>query len=110
MRQKFQAVPLSRSPAADSRTITVAVKGLEGFLTSVDVLTSARLALLTSPRIATEIHRGALEKLARDYERLHNAIMDKNNKYEFPSTLMNRTPEEVYVLLGMEAPNQETQL
>jgi hypothetical protein len=84
----------------------LAVKSLEGFLTSVDVLTSARLALLTSPRIATEIHRGALERLAGDYEKLHDAVMDKANKYEFPSTLMNRSPEEVYVLLGMEAPEQ----
>jgi hypothetical protein len=85
--------------------VTAAVKILETFLTSVDVLTSSRLALLSSPRVATEIHRGALERLAGDYERIHNAIMDKSNKYEFSSTLMNRTPEEVYVLLGMEAPD-----
>jgi len=80
------------------------VKTLEAFLTSVDVLTSARLALLTAPRVATGIHRGALERLARDYERIYEAVMDKVNKYEFSSTLMNRTPEEVYVLLGIEAP------
>jgi len=80
------------------------VKTLEAFLTSVDVLTSARLALLTSPRVATGIHRGALERLAHDYERIYEAVMDKANKYEFSSTLMNRMPEEVYVLLGIEAP------
>lgn len=94
--------PLSRLPGAEPKAITQAMKTFDGFLTSLDILTSPRLSLLTSARIASDIHRFALENIAKDYDRIYAAVMDKDNKYEFPSTLLSRHPEDVYMLLGID--------
>ncbi|GHJ85315.1 hypothetical protein NliqN6_1717 [Naganishia liquefaciens] len=97
-----QQTPLSRLPGAEAKAITQAMKTFDTFLASLDILTSPRLSLLTSARIASDIHRFALENMASDYDKIYAAVMDKDNKYEFPSTLLSRHPEDVYMLLGID--------
>lgn len=40
------------------------------------------------PRLGTLIHRTALERVARAYGRLCNAVRDPKSKYEFSGTLL----------------------
>jgi hypothetical protein len=94
--------PLSRLPGAEPKAVTQAMKTFDGFLASLDILGSPRLSLLSSARIASDIHRFALENIAKDYDKIYAAVMDKDNKYEFPSTLLSRHPEDVYMLLGID--------
>lgn len=78
------------------------MKSFEAFLTSLDIMMSPSLTRLTSARIASDIHRYALDKIGKDYERMYSAVLNKDNKYEFPSTLLSRDPADVYMLLGLD--------
>ncbi|KAJ9125577.1 hypothetical protein QFC22_000539 [Naganishia vaughanmartiniae] len=94
--------PLSRLAGAEPKAISQAMKSFESFLASLDIMTSSSLARLTSARIASDIHRFALDKIAKDYERTYSAVLKKDNKYEFPSTLLSRDPQDVYMLMGLD--------
>ncbi|KAJ9109232.1 hypothetical protein QFC21_000561 [Naganishia friedmannii] len=94
--------PLSRLPGAEPKAISQAMKSFEAFLTSLDIMTSSSLARLSSARIASDIHRFALDQIGKDYERTYSAVLNKDNKYEFPSTLLSRDPEDVYMLMGLD--------
>jgi hypothetical protein len=37
--------------------------------------------------------------LARDYKKVYEVVMRKEEGYEFASTVLGRSPEEVFVLL-----------
>lgn len=89
-------------PNADAKALSRFAKTFDDFLTSLDVSTSPRLARIASPKLATSIHRNALESLTRAYTSLYKAIHDKNNKYEFPSTVLGRAPDEVATLMGVD--------
>lgn len=95
-------MPLSRTPTAEPKAVTLAMKAFETFLQNLNMLSSPRLALLSSTRLATDIHRGGLERLGSAYAKIHGAVMDKGNKYEFASTLLPRGVDEVATLLGVE--------
>lgn len=72
------------------------------FLSSLDVLTSPRLALLTSARLAEMIHRTALFRISEAYGEVCDRVLDKKEGYEFAETLLRRGREEVAVALGVE--------
>ncbi|KZW02874.1 oligomeric complex COG6 [Exidia glandulosa HHB12029] len=80
--------PLSHEPAASSAAVTSALKAFDTFLSTLDVQSSPRLALLSVPSVGSRIHRGALARIARDYGRVCDAVRDARNKYEFASTLL----------------------
>jgi hypothetical protein len=93
--------PLSRIPGAENSAISSAMKAFDKFLANLNVLSSPTLSLLSSPRIATLVHRGGLEGLHQAYQTIFDAVMDKSNKYEFASTLLTRVPDEIATLLGI---------
>lgn len=95
--------PLSRIPNAEPSSLSVTLQTFESYLTTLDVLSSPRLSLLSSPALGRAIHRNALERLGGAYAELWEAVMDKEaNKYEFPLSLLIRGKEEVRVLLGVD--------
>ena len=63
-------------------------------------MSSPRLALLTSPRLASAVHRAALGRITNDYSRLYDCVMNEEERYEFRSTVMRRSKDEVQTLLG----------
>jgi hypothetical protein len=71
------------------------------FLTSIDVLSSPRLALLSSPGLAEKIHRTALARISQAYGEVCERVLDKKEGYEFAETLLRRGREEVAVALGV---------
>ncbi len=93
--------PLSRVPAAEPKAISAAIKAFDSFISHLNVLSSPSLSLLSSPRLATIIHHGGLERVNQAYADIYAAVMDKSNKYEFASTLLTRATDEVAMLLGI---------
>lgn len=92
--------PLSDVPAASSRSLATAIRTFDSFLSHVDTLTSSRLVLLSSHRLAKEIHHSALERAVAAYGTVWEAVMDPANRYEFRSTVLHRSKEEVRTLLA----------
>lgn len=59
---------------------------------------------MTSTARAQAIHHGALVRLARAYDRVYDAVADKEGgRYEFPLSLLRRDRQEVRTLLGVGA-------
>jgi conserved oligomeric Golgi complex subunit 6 len=81
-------MPLARVQGCSSQNVSVALQAFDSFLSSLDVLTSPSLSLLSLPRLGTLIHRTALERVARAYGKICQAIRDPKNKYEFSGTLL----------------------
>lgn len=91
--------PLSQQLTA--KELSSALAQFSSFLTSHDPLTSPRLALLANPRLAETIHGTALRHIADAYGEIADRVLDKNEGYEFPETLLRRGKEEVQVALGI---------
>lgn len=92
--------PLSHTTTASSRALSGAIRTFDAFLSHIDVLSSPRLALLSFHRLSSEIHRRALGKIVEAYERVYDAVMDERNRYEFRTTVLHRSKEEVSTLLA----------
>lgn len=91
---------LSRIESASSKQISLAVHQFDEFLTHLDTLVSPRLVLLSSTRNSSQVHRDSLGLVTSAYGRIWDAVMDPKNRYEFASTLLIRSKEEVKTLTG----------
>jgi len=80
--------PLSRLPTASTQSITQALSTFDTFLSSLDVLTSPRLSLISTPTLASRIHRTALQRIGKAYGKVADAVRDPKNKYEFATTML----------------------
>lgn len=90
-------------PAASPTALSTALSQFHSYLQALDVLSSPRLSLMSSTAHARDIHHGALVRLARAYDRVWNAVADKEaSRYEFPMSLLRRGKEEVRTLLGVD--------
>lgn len=96
----FQS-PLSRLDATSPKSLTSALSKFSTWLSTVDPSTSPRLALLTSSRLAEEIHRKVLRKIYEAYAEVCERVLDKAEGYEFGETMLRRGREEVGVALGV---------
>ncbi|WVO24355.1 uncharacterized protein IAS62_005720 [Cryptococcus decagattii] len=93
--------PLSRLDATSPKSLTSALSKFSTWLSTVDPSTSPRLALLTSSRLAEEIHRKVLRKIYEAYGEVCERVLDKAEGYEFGETMLRRGREEVGVALGV---------
>lgn len=84
----FNQTPLSRLPSTASQAITHALSTFDTFLSSLDVLTSPRLSLMSTPTLASRIHRAALQRIGKAYGAVADAVRDPSNKYEFATTML----------------------
>lgn len=93
-------IPLSRMESASSKQITASVRQFDEFLTELDTLVSTRLTLLSSTKHSSKVHHDSLGLITSAYSRVWDAVMDPLNRYEFGSTLLVRSKEEVKTLTG----------
>ncbi|KAK8861721.1 hypothetical protein IAR55_002544 [Kwoniella newhampshirensis] len=93
--------PLSRLPPTTPKSLTSSLQQFSLWLSTIDPSTSPRLALLTSPRLAEEIHRKALRKIYEAYGEVCDRVLDPKEGYEFGETMLRRGREEVGVALGV---------
>ena len=78
------------------------MKTFDHFLSTVDVLSSPRLALLSPSKLAAEVHRSALARITTAYAKVHDRVMDPKERYEFRTTAMRLSVAEIETLLGSE--------
>ena len=103
----FPQTPLARVPATSSKALTSALAQFSQFLTSLDVLTTPRLALLSSSKLAEKVHRSALRRISQAYAEVCDRVLDKKEGYEFGETLLRRGRDEVAVALGVDGDEHE---
>lgn len=101
--------PLARLPTTSAKSITSSLSQFSQFLTSLDVLTTPRLALLSSSKLAEKVHRSALYRISQAYAEVCDRVLDKKEGYEFAETLLRRGKEEVAVALGVDGDDPEFQ-
>lgn len=94
--------PLARIPATSNKAVSSALTEFSQFLTSLDVLTTPRLALLSSSKLAEKVHRSALRRISQAYAEVCDRVLDKKEGYEFGETLLRRGKDEVAVALGVD--------
>lgn len=102
-----EQTPLARVPATSSKALTAALAQFSQFLTSLDVLTTPRLALLSSSKLAEKVHRSALRRISQAYAEVCDRVLDKKEGYEFGETLLRRGRDEVAVALGVDGDVEE---
>lgn len=102
--------PLARLPATSSKAITAALAQFSQFLASLDVLSTPRLALLSSSKLAEKVHRSALYRISQAYAEVCDRVLDKKEGYEFAETLLRRGKEEVAVALGVDGDDSEYEM
>ncbi|KAG0149204.1 hypothetical protein CROQUDRAFT_40183 [Cronartium quercuum f. sp. fusiforme G11] len=97
---KAEDIPLSRMDATSSKQISLAMRQFDNFLAHLDTLVSPRLVLLSSTKNSSHVHQDSLALVTSAYGRIWDAVMDPKNRYEFASTLLIRSKEEVKTLTG----------
>ncbi|WVQ77320.1 hypothetical protein IAR50_007004 [Cryptococcus sp. DSM 104548] len=95
--------PLSRLPPTSPKSLTSSLSTFSTWLSTISPSPSSspRLSLLSSPRLAEEIHRKALRKIYEAYGEVCDVVLDKGEGYEFGETMLRRGREEVGVALGI---------
>ena len=71
------------------------------------MLTTPRLALLSSSKLAEKVHRSALYRISQAYGEVCDRVLDKKEGYEFAETLLRRGKDEVAVALGVDGDDTE---
>jgi hypothetical protein len=99
--------PLARLSTTSAKSLTSSLTQFSQFLTSLDVLTTPRLALLSSSKLAEKVHRSALYRISQAYGEVCDRVLDRKEGYEFAETLLRRGKEEVAVALGVDGDESE---
>ncbi|RKO87918.1 oligomeric Golgi complex subunit 6 [Blyttiomyces helicus] len=94
-------VPLALVPGMDSRSIADTMTRLDAFFYSVTGEVASTLSRVTSSRLTRRVTKRGFKMFIDAYRRLHTEVMDPANKYEFPSTILARTVEEVETLVAI---------
>lgn len=92
---------LARIPSSSATALSASLRTFDAFLTTSVLSTSPKLGLVSSPRLASQIHQSALIRLSAAYAQVYDAVMSGKEGYEFGVTRMRRTKEEVQMLLGL---------
>ncbi|KAI6030195.1 oligomeric complex COG6 [Pisolithus marmoratus] len=90
METKDPATPLSRLPATEPAALQLSLSKFSLWLSTPDTVSSPRLAPLSSATIAGRVHRAALRRLVRAYEKLCEEVKSGTAKYEAGSLLLGR--------------------
>jgi conserved oligomeric Golgi complex subunit 6 len=74
---------------------------LDTFLISAGMDSQCMFSKITSLAISRKVSQRVLMAFLNQYKMLVGAILDPVNKYEFPSSLVSRTVDEVETLLSL---------
>lgn len=93
-------IPLPSVVGLDPQSIKTAMVKFGQYLTNPDSLNIPQLELIRSTRIRDSVRQQAVDAIIDTYSKVYNEITNAKNNYENSTTLMNRTPEEVKLLLS----------
>ncbi len=80
--------PLSHIGAMQPRELASALHDFAQWLSTPDVVRSARLSQLNDQRLADRVHREALRSLAAAYEKICVEVRKPENRYEAANTVL----------------------
>lgn len=80
------------------------MKWLDIFLGTVgpDDTSGNLTRLIQSSRLARLVLTGAYKRFMDAYKLVYDSVMDPHNKYEFPSTILSRSVNDVQTLLAVD--------
>ncbi|KAK6099385.1 Golgi transport complex subunit 6 [Batrachochytrium dendrobatidis] len=94
--------PLAHTRTVDAKAVAEAIAKLDLFLVTVTVDVAETLSRISSVQIARRVSQRGFRKFVDTYRNIVAKIMDPINKYEFPSSLIVRSVEEVETLLSLQ--------
>ena len=92
--------PLSSVTGLDSQSIKNAMTKFGLYLANPDSMNMPQLELIRSTRIRDIIRQQAVDLIYEIYSKVYKEITNENNNFENAHTLVNRTPDEVKLLLS----------
>ena len=91
--------PLSQVEGMDSKALRAFLNKFDAFLVAPDDYLLPQIRLLTSSSHKKAIGKRSLQLVIATYKQLYEAVHDAQNQYNNPDVLMNKTPEQVDLLL-----------
>ncbi|KAL2920049.1 Golgi transport complex subunit 6 [Polyrhizophydium stewartii] len=103
--QQMQAnqPPLALARGCDAKAVSEALARMDMFLVTVTVDVAETLARISSGLIARRVAQRGFRRFVDAYGDIVARVLDPANKYEFPSSLITRTVDEVETLLSLQS-------
>lgn len=92
---------LSQVDGMDAQSLRTFLNKLDSFLVAPDTLLLSQARLLVSSNHRKTMAKRSLQVIAASYRQLYEAIMNPKNGYANPESWMNKTPEQVDLLLQL---------
>uniref|UniRef100_A0A4W3K231 Conserved oligomeric Golgi complex subunit 6 n=1 Tax=Callorhinchus milii TaxID=7868 RepID=A0A4W3K231_CALMI len=92
--------PLSNLPNVDSGSLKAAMVQFDRYLSSPDSLLMPQLNFILSGTLKEQIFKRSTELVCGAYNDIYTAIIDPNNQYKEPASILHRSPQQVQTLLS----------
>ena len=97
--EKGSQTPLSSVSGLDPQAIRTSMTKFGQYLSNPDSFNMPQLELLRSTRVRDSVRCGSVDIIVDVYTNIHKEVTSEKNGYENPLQLVNRTPDEVKLLL-----------
>ncbi|XP_026524371.1 conserved oligomeric Golgi complex subunit 6 isoform X1 [Notechis scutatus] len=97
---KTEQGPLANVPSMDSMSLKAAMVQFDRYLSAPDGLLMPQINFLLSTAVRQQIIKQSTELICRAYTELYAAVMNPDNAYKDPETILHRSPHQVQSLLS----------
>ncbi|XP_053236489.1 conserved oligomeric Golgi complex subunit 6 [Podarcis raffonei] len=92
--------PLANVPSMDSMSLKAAMVQFDRYLSAPDGLLMPQINFLLSATVKQQIIKLSTELVCRAYSEVYSAVMNPDNGYKDPETILPRSPHQVQALLS----------
>ncbi|KAH0621916.1 hypothetical protein JD844_023662 [Phrynosoma platyrhinos] len=92
--------PLANIPSMDAMSLKAAMVQFDRYLSAPDGLLMPQINFLLSTAVKQQIIKLSTELVCRAYSEVYAAVMNPDNKYKDPETILHRSPHQVQALLS----------
>uniref|UniRef100_A0ABM5GLU8 Conserved oligomeric Golgi complex subunit 6 n=2 Tax=Pogona vitticeps TaxID=103695 RepID=A0ABM5GLU8_9SAUR len=92
--------PLANVPSMDSMSLKAAMVQFDRYLSAPDGLLMPQINFLLSTAVKQQIIKLSTELVCRAYSEVYAAVLNPNNEYKDPETILHRSPHQVQALLS----------
>jgi hypothetical protein len=93
--------PLSQVEGMDIKSLKVFLNKFDSFLIAPEDYLLVQIKLLTSSAHRKSISKRSLQLVSATYKQLYEAVVDPKNVYNNPESIVNKTPDQVDLLLHL---------
>jgi len=93
--------PLSSIPGTDKDSLSGFSSRLDSLLSAPDILLLPATRLLLSSAHRKTVASASFKEVVSSYRQLYQAVNDPKHKYENPSAILTKTPDQVALLLQL---------